>query len=100
MYSVSYFTVGQKGTERTPTSLVHVYLLPGLRTAMECMVFRSARCILGQTAGQLTLAGPGQLRLGAQVSGLFVLAVAPSAARTVLMVLTAAATADHEAIVT
>ena len=49
MYSDSHFTVGQKGTERTPTSLVHGYLLLAVRTAMEAMVFRSARCVLDQT---------------------------------------------------
>jgi hypothetical protein len=56
MYSDSHFTVGQKGTERTPTSLVHGYLLLAVRTAMEAMVFRSARCVLDQTTTRLASA--------------------------------------------
>jgi len=57
MYSVSHITVGQKGTERTPTSLVHGYLLLAVRTAMVAMVFRPARCVPEQTAEQLTTPG-------------------------------------------
>lgn len=70
---------------------------------MEAMVFRSARRDKNQTGGVRWLAsalpGPVQLGLREQVGGRLVLAITPSAARTVLMVLTAAASADHEVIV-